>query len=631
MKRILKYREVLSGLIHLLFFALALSFSFMFRFEFNIPPHYWTLFLQSLPVIVAMKFVIFYYFAVYKASWRYASVSDLFNIIKASTVSTMLLGISVYFLNLEIGFPRSVIFTDWFLTIMIVGGAKLFLRILREEVSTIFTKTGPGRKVLIVGAGDAGETLIRELKKYPAMNYQAVGFVDDNPSKINTQLHGVRIYGPIDKLPELVESLSAEEILIAIPSATGAQMRRIVRLAEQTGKPFRTIPGLDHLIDGRVTVNKLRSVEIEDLLRREPVRLDSSAIERFLTGRVILVTGAGGSIGSEICRQVIRFGPRVLIMLDQAETALFQIERELTRYAELPGRLVAKIGDICDEGRMAQILAEHKPEVIFHCAAYKHVPLMEFNIREAIKNNILGTKILAKLAHRFGVQSFVFISTDKAVNPTSIMGASKRAAEKYLQIISRTSKTRFIIVRFGNVLASQGSVVEIFRKQIQEGGPLTVTHPDMRRYFMTISEASQLVLQAASIGKGGEIYFLEMGEPIRIVELARELIRLSGLKPEEDIQIIFTGIRPGEKLFEELKFKEEDMLRTEHEKIHQLRMNGFITDDIKQALEDLNAHLLDAYSEEELRRWLGKIVSEYSSGVNLEDELKIEGGRNGRT
>jgi len=625
MKLILKYRELLSGLIHIALFILVLLLSFLIRFEFRIPSYYWTLFFQALPVVVALKFVAFYYFAVYKASWRYASVSDLFNIIKASTVSTMALGISVYFLNLETGFPRSVILMDWILVIVAAGGAKMFLRIIREEISTIFTKAGTGRKVLIVGAGDAAETLVRELRKYPEKNFQAVGFVDDNPLKIGSQIHGIKVYGPIDQLPELTQTLTPDEILIAIPSATGAQMRRIVRLMEQTAKPFRTIPGLDHLIDGRVTVNKLRNVQIEDLLRREPVRLDTSVIERFLTGRAILVTGAAGSIGSEICRQIIKFGPRNLIMMDQAETALFQIERELARYVELPGRIVAKVGDIGDEGSLSYTLSQYKPEVIFHCAAYKHVPLMEFNIREAIKNNIIGTKILARLAHRFGVQSFVFISTDKAVNPSSVMGASKRAAEKYLQILSQTSKTRFVMVRFGNVLASQGSVVEIFRKQIMEGGPITVTHPKMCRYFMTIPEASQLVLQAAAIGRGGEIYFLDMGEPMRILELAKDLIHLSGLKPEEDIQIIFTGIRPGEKLFEELKFEEENMLHTEHEKIYQLKMNGVITEEIKQSLEDLNHRLIDALNELELRVWLENIVPEYKIWSNLLNEPKRGG------
>ncbi len=622
MKRLLKYREFFSGLIHLGLFIVILFLSFCFRFEFAISSLYWKFFLESLPIIVALKFVIFYYFSVYKASWRYAGVSDLFNIIKAATASTMTMGIILYFVNLEVDFPRSVLILDWILSIMLVGGAKFFLRLIREEISTLFTQNGVGRKLLIVGAGDAAETLIRELKKYPDLNYHAVGFVDDNPAKIGTQLHGIKVYGPIAQLPELASSLDADEILIAIPSATGEQMRRIVHLAEECDKPFRTIPGLDHLIDGRITVNRFRNVEIEDLLRRNPVKLDTTSIERFLTGRVILVTGAAGSIGSEICRQIIRFGPRSLVMLDRAETAMFQVERDLARYVELPGRIVAKIGDICDEGCLTQVFAQYKPEVIFHCAAYKHVPLMEFNIREAIKNNILGTKMLAKLANRFGVQALVFISTDKAVNPSSVMGASKRAAEKYLQMFSRHSKTRLMIVRFGNVLASQGSVVEIFRKQIMEGGPITITHPEMRRYFMTIPEASQLVLQAASIGKGGEIYFLDMGEPIRIIDLARDLIHLSGLKADDDIQIIFTGIRPGEKLFEELRFEEENMTHTEHEKIYQLKMNGELTAEIRQALEDLNTHLFDKLNEDELRSWLGDIVPEYISRDDLRSEHK---------
>jgi len=624
MKRLLKYRELISGLIHLALFIIIFLLAFLFRFEFKIPPNYWAIFMKTLPVAVLLKLVFFYFFAVYKSSWRYPSIYDLVNIAKASTASTLALSLILYlfFVYQKTPFPRSIIIMDWILTVMSIGGAKFFLRMAREELSGILTRTGPGRKVVIVGAGDAGESLIREIKKYPTLNYEVVGFVDDDPSKINTSLHGVRIFGPIPNLPRVAQALGVEEILIAIPSASGDKMRRIVGYCEDTNKPFRTIPSLDRLIDGRITVSKLREVQIEDLLRREPVRLDMQSIEDFLTGRSVLVTGAGGSIGSEICRQVQRFGPRTLLMMDQAESALFEIERELIKLVDVSGRLAAKVGDIYDVGCLEQIFGQYRPEVIFHCAAYKHVPLMEFNIREAIRNNILGTRLLARTAIKSGTESFVFISTDKAVNPTSVMGASKRLAEKYLQQISNDSKTRFVIVRFGNVLGSQGSAVEIFKKQIAEGGPLTVTHPDMRRYFMTIPEASQLVLQAAAIGRAGEVYFLDMGEPIRILDLARDLIRLSGLKPDEDIKIVFSGTRPGEKLFEELRFVDEGMLRTEHEKIYQVRMNGNFQPNLEPSLEEIEQRIMRGAEEEQLRDWLGTMVNEYKVWGNITRESK---------
>ncbi len=621
-----KYREEISGLIHLILFVIIFVLAFLFRFEFNIPESYKQLLIRSIGVVVLFKFLVFHLFKIYRGSWRYPSIYDLSNIIKASTISTMGVGLLIYLLYVRHGFPRSIVLMDWIMTIMIVGGVRFSIRLFREELSGLFTKSTDGKRVLIIGAGNAGESLVREIKKYPELHYQVVGFVDDNPAKIGSHLHGVKIYGPISSLPELAESLNVDEILIAIPSATGKQMRRIVQFCEEAGKPFRTMPSLDRLIDGRVTVSKLREVQIEDLLRREPVNLDTDAIEQFLTGRTVLVTGAGGSIGSELCRQIIRFGPKSLIMLERAETALFEIERELEQTTELPGRIIARVGDICDRRCLELIFSQYKPEVVFHCAAYKHVPLMEFNIREALKNNVLGTKILARTAEAFGVESFVFISTDKAVNPSSVMGASKRLAERYLQYISRFSRTRFIIVRFGNVLGSQGSVVEIFRRQIEQGGPITITHPDMKRYFMTIPEAAQLVLQASAIGKGGEVYFLDMGEPVKIIDLARDLIKLSGLKPDEDIEIVFTGIRPGEKLFEELRFEGEDMLQTSHNKIYQVRMNGEFSQDLEKELIMLEQELENSSNEDELKEILSRLVPEYRAWGGAEAK-ETRGGR----
>jgi len=632
MKRFLiKYREPISGLIHLALFAIIFLLAFLFRFEFRIPPNYQALLLKTILPVILLKFVIFYLFAVYKSSWRYPSISDLSNIIQASFASTMGAGLLIYLFYVRHGFPRSVIIMDFIMTVLTIGGIKFSFRIFQEEFLRTFSRQGPAKRVLIIGAGNAGESLAREIRKSPQLNFQVVGFVDDDRAKINSYLHGIKIYGPISELPELAQNLQVDEILIAIPSASGKQMRRIVGFCEETGKPFRTMPGLDRLLDGRVTVNKLKEVDIEDLLRREPVKLDTNAIEHFLSGKVVLVSGAGGSIGAEVCRQVLRFAPKMLVMVERGETALFEIERELAQKTEMPGRIVALIGDVCDREGMEQIFARYQPEVIFHCAAYKHVPLMEFNVREAIKNNVLGTRVVAQLAEGFDAESFVFISTDKAVNPSSVMGASKRLAEQYIQYLSRYSSTRFVIVRFGNVLGSQGSVVEIFQKQIREGGPITITHPEMKRYFMTIPEAVQLVLQASAIGEKGEIYLLDMGEPIKILDLAKDLIHLSGLNPSEDIEIVFTGIRPGEKLFEELSFKNEDMIKTSHEKIYQLKMNGDFRIDLEKELTLLEEHLKKNDNQEELKAWLKRLIPEYQGWGT--GEVKESGGGtiNGRT
>jgi len=626
---IIKYREPISGLIHLGLFAIIFFLAFLFRFEFKIPPDYQSLLLKTILPVILLKFVIFYLFAIYKGSWRYPSLPDLSNIIQASFVSTMGAGLIIYLFYTRHGFPRSIIIMDFIMTILLIGGIRFSFRIFQEELLGSFSRPGPAKRVLIIGAGNAGESLAREIKKYPQLNYQVVGFVDDDRAKINSYLHGVKIYGPIDQLPELVRNLLPDEIIIAIPSATGKQMRRIVDFCEETGKPLRTMPGLDRLIDGRVTVSRLKEVDIEDLLRREPVKLDTDAIENFLSGKVVLVTGAGGSIGAEVCRQVLRFAPQKLVMVERAETALFQVERELTQKIDIPGRIIARIGDVCDREGMELIFSRYQPEVIFHCAAYKHVPLMEYNIREALLNNVLGTRNLAQLAEAFDVESFVFISTDKAVNPTSVMGASKRLAEQYIQYLSQYSKTRFVIVRFGNVLASQGSVVEIFQKQIKEGGPITITHPDMKRYFMTIPEAVQLVLQASAIGEKGKIYLLDMGEPIKIIDLAKDLIHLSGLTPAEDIEIIFTGIRPGEKLFEELSFKNENMIRTTHEKIYQLKMNGNFKIDLEKELNLLENFLKKQDNQDRLKAWLKRLIPEYQSwgGETKEPKGGITHGR----
>jgi len=459
---------------------------------------------------------------------------------------------------------EGVLMLDLFTTIMLLSGVRMVVRLYHEEFFS--EHRGIVRRFLIVGAGNAGEALLREMMRRRDAQYEVVGFVDDDPAKQGTEIHGIPVLGTVDDLSRICKRQSIDEIAIAIPSSSHKQLRRVVQVCQGTKIRFSTVPSLMDIAAGKLQVSQMRNVDINDLLGREAVNLDMEQIRVFLKDKVILVTGAGGSIGSEMCRQVCTFEPRQLLLLEQAENPLFFIERELQKsFSKIP--LESAIADITDKTRIEQIFSRYYPQVVIHAAAHKHVPLMEQNPGEAIKNNILGTRVIADAADAFGTECFVMISTDKAVNPTSVMGASKRVAEIYIQDLNKTSKTHFVTVRFGNVLGSNGSVVPIFKQQIAAGGPVTVTHPEMRRYFMTIPEASQLVLQAAAMGNGGEIFVLNMGEPVKIVDLAHELITLSGFRPGEDIEIEFTGLRPGEKLFEELSIEGEDMAATRHPKI----------------------------------------------------------------
>jgi len=458
----------------------------------------------------------------------------------------------------------SILLLDIVTTIMLLGGLRMVIRLYHEEY---FTESRGGlKRFLIIGAGDAGEALLREIVRMKVEQYDVVGFVDDDEAKQGMSIHSISVLGPLAQLPEICQKQKIDEIAIAMPSATHKELRHVVQVCQGTKIRFRTVPSITDIASGRYKVSQIRDVDIDDLLGREVVQLDLDLIEKFLKDKVILVTGAGGSIGSEMCRQVCNFEPKLLLLVEQAENPLFFIERELnTRFSDVPAESL--VCNITDKVRLEQIFAKYHPQVVIHAAAHKHVPLMETNPGEAIRNNVVGTKNIADVADAYGTDDFVMISTDKAVNPTSIMGSSKRVAEIYIQDLNNTSKTHFVTVRFGNVLGSDGSVVPIFNKQIAAGGPVTVTHPEMKRYFMTIPEASQLVLQAATMGQGGEIFVLDMGEPVKIVDLAKELITLSGFRPGEDIEIVFTGTRPGEKLFEELSIKGEDMLPTKHPKI----------------------------------------------------------------
>ncbi len=574
---LLTFRKPLIVLAHIGAFAVSLMLSFLvasnmqFRREWLVEQYPFLLLLS-----LAVKLPVFGLFKQYRGWWQYVGISDLLGILRASLVSTLILVAIWFAVILQIpavrralphGIPaisQGVFMADLFGTILLPAGLRMIIRLYHEEFRT--TEGGRLKRFLIVGAGNAGEALLRETLRMPIVQYDVVGFIDDDPVKQGIQIHGIPVLGTVEQLPRICEDRNIEEIAIAMPSATRQQLRRVIQACEGAKVRFRTVPSITDIASGKLRVSQIRDVDINDLLGREVVQLDLDVIRAFARDKTILVTGAGGSIGAEMCRQIGRFEPKLLLLVEQAENPLFYIERELRqRFLSLP--LLPMIGDITDRVRVQAIFEQHRPQVVIHAAAHKHVPLMELNPGEAIKNNVLGTQVVADAADTYGATNFVMISTDKAVNPTSIMGSSKRIAEMYIQDLSRTSATQFVTVRFGNVLGSEGSVVPIFQKQIDAGGPITVTHPQMQRYFMTIPEASQLVLQAAGMGKGGEIFVLDMGEPVRIVELAGMLIQLSGLRPGEDIEIVFTGPRPGEKLFEELRIEGEDMQQTGHPKI----------------------------------------------------------------
>lgn len=562
----LRTRRFLVFLLDLVFIVSAYLLAYLLIFDFQIDKQP-ELVTTILPIVVVCKVTVFLCSRLYRSMWKYASLPDAFEICKTVTLASITSLFAILMLRQYQHFSRVIFLLDWGILFGMVTGSRLTWRVYREMYVIPRMKSGP--HTLIVGAGEAGNQLLHEIRKSPKANFNVLGFVDDDPSKTGMHLGGVKVLGDTNQLSRLALDLEVEQVIIAIPSARGSDVRSIIRRCENANVHFKILPGISDLISGKVEVSQIKDVEIDDLLGREPARLDERAISSYLEGKRVLVTGAGGSIGSEICRQVARFAPHKIVLLDSAETPLFLIERELSaKYPEL--MLVPVIADVRNRDRLECLFEEFTPEVVFHAAAYKHVPLMEYNPIEAVTNNIGGSRNLADMADRFGVRDFVMISTDKAVNPTNVMGASKRAAECYIQAIAALSSTKFTTVRFGNVLGSNGSVIPTFMEQIKNGGPVTVTDPKVVRYFMTIPEASQLVLQAACLGQSGEIFVLDMGEPMPILELAEQLIRLSGLEPYEDIDITFTGLRPGEKMYEELLIDGENVLNTSHEKIRVL-------------------------------------------------------------
>ncbi|MBT1075480.1 polysaccharide biosynthesis protein [Geobacter grbiciae] len=546
--------------------SIAASFllAFLLRFDFTFPPLYHEIIKDGLLVVLLVKPLVFLFSGMYRSIWKYASLQDGIEIFKVVTLSTLITSFVLFFLHDTSAMPRSIYVLDWVLLFAMVSTSRLLWRVYRETY--IIPRYHTGKRTLIVGAGEAGNLLLKEIRKQKNPANQVIGFLDDDPAKQGMRLGGIPVMGDLGRLRAAIRKHRIEEVIIAIATAQGAVTRQVVSCCKETKVRFKTLPGIKDIIDGTVSISQIKDVEIEDILGREPVKLDLETIRGYLTNKRVLVTGAAGSIGSELCRQVAAFSPYKLLLFENAETPLYQIEKELA--SNNPNlRIIPVIGDVRDQTRVEAIFDEFQPEVVFHAAAYKHVPMMEYNPVEAVTNNIGGTRTLANAAHRFGVKNFVMISTDKAVNPTNIMGASKRVAEMYVQSLARKSRTNFTTVRFGNVLGSNGSVIPLFKEQIKAGGPVTVTDPKVIRYFMTIPEACQLVLQAGCIGNGGEIFVLDMGEPVRILDLAEELIRLSGFVPHEEIDIVFTGLRPGEKLFEELLIDGEGIKPTRHGKI----------------------------------------------------------------
>ena len=604
-------------LAHAALFAAAYFLAWFTRNDFSMQGSWPTVFLTTVLGVVLLKMVVFYLAGLCHVSWGRVAFGDLTSLVWATTLSMLIFAaIDSFLLSTGwVGIPRvrrSVILLDWGATIMLVGGMRMLWRSIREELKPLWS----GQEVttaVIVGADSSGEMIARNLSSGSANPYVIAGFLDDDPDLRHTRVAGVEVLGGIDAAAAEIARYGVDEVIVQSGLLTGKRFRALLDDCAHANAVVKVLPGIDELLNGPSDLShvRLRPVEIKDLLRREPVKLDDTAIRVLIEGRSVMVTGAGGSIGSEICRQVLRFNPKKLLLVERAENSLFLVEQELTRLEPRPD-FEPLIADITDEHRMSQIMTVHQPEVIFHAAAHKHVPMMEWNPAEAIKNNVFGTRMLARLADRHGVREFVSISTDKAVNPTSVMGCSKLLAERYVQALSTTSQTKFIVVRFGNVLASNGSVVPTFQEQIRRGGPITVTHPGIERYFMTIPEASQLVLQAATQGEGGEIFVLDMGESVKIVDLARDLISLSGLE-QDDIEIVYTGLRPGEKLFEELYFDDEKRVATRHPKVfcamHRPADLG--------AVEATFDELAEVFEEkpEVVRARLRDLVPEYAEGL----------------
>jgi FlaA1/EpsC-like NDP-sugar epimerase len=616
--------------IDILLIGLAWYLAHLVRFDFDVPARAWFWCKRVLPFLVMVKLLTFYFFDLYRGMWRYTSISDLLNIIKGASVSSALIISFIIFFRRFKGFSRSIFIIDLCLTILLISGFRLTVRLYfdllkeakpwRVAIQMIFKplikKHTDSKRLVIIGAGDCGEKIYREIRDNIRLPYEVVGFLDDDISKAGMKIHGIPILGSIGDIEMWAKNLKADEALIAIPSATSQQMRQIVTRCEKSGLRFKTIPGMGELINGKVSVKAIREVAYRDLLGREMIRLDEEKIGAYLQSKSVMVTGAGGSIGSELCRQICRFRPQSIALYERAETPLYELELELKeRFPEIG--IVVQLADVRDRNQLEKAFEDSMPHVVFHAAAYKHVPMLELQPWKAIKNNIQGARNVIDMSNKYKVERFVFVSTDKAVRPVNVMGATKRVVEMLAQSQNSCgiTDTNYMIVRFGNVVGSDGSVVPLFKKQIEKGGPVTVTDPEMTRYFMTIPEACQLILQAGSMGEGGEIFILDMGTPIKIDDMARDLIRLSGFEPNVDIDIEYIGLRPGEKLYEELITEGEGIVPTSHEKILVVKGIECNLDILNGKIDEL-IHLAREQDGEKIKKKLRDTVPEYGPANN---------------
>jgi FlaA1/EpsC-like NDP-sugar epimerase len=611
--RMKAWRKPIIWIVQSSVFVLSALMAFLLRFDFTVPREQYGHLATAILVWFIVKIIVFRIARLDRGLWRYVSVIDVVrvgvgNLIASSVACVLILAISTP------GFPRSLYAIDFLLCFLATSGLRFTVRLVQEATNRTLLRQANIRNALIYGAGDSGTILLREIRNNPRLPYKVVGFVDDQKEKQGLRIAGIKVLGGGDDLKLLVKRFGIEIILVAIPSASGVEMTRILGMCHAAGIDCKTVPGLGEIIENHGLVGQIREVAVEDLLGRNPIRLEEDRIRASIKGKVVLVTGAAGSIGSEICRQIARFEPAGIVGLDSAESPLFDIDREM-RDAFPKTNFYPEIGSIQNRARLDEVLYRYKPLVIYHAAAYKHVPLMESHVFEAIENNVFGTYNVAVAAAEHGVEDMVMISSDKAVRPTNVMGATKRIAELILLAL-QNGRTKYVAVRFGNVLGSNGSVIPIFKKQIASGGPIKVTHPEMRRFFMTIPEACQLVLQASAIGEGGQICVLDMGHPVKIVDLARNLILLSGLRPDEDIKIEFSGMRPGEKLYEELSTLLEDTIPTEHEKVRIFVGNGMPEEDMLIWLEELRS-ICEAKDAGRLVVALKEIVQDYSPSTEL--------------
>jgi len=595
----------------------SIPLAFLIRFEGEIPVRYFS---NIQGMIILLSFItipVFYFFKLYYFTWVYVSTEELISLVRG-TILSFLIAVAAFFVLREqplfSGFPRSTLFITYFFIFILCGGLRFSKRLYLKIFPT--GRKEKKERTLIIGAGDAGEQILRSIFVFNSSSYLPVGLVDDSPTKQGALIHGLKVLGRIKDIPEIVKRHNIEGLIVAIPSADSQIIHTAIEKGREAGlKKIKIVPPIEEIMAGKITIGQLREVEMSDLLGRDRVFLDQKSIENFIQNKNILVTGGAGSIGSELCRQIAKFNPSLLLILDQDETGIFNISRELKEsFPEL--NKVALVADITDEDKIAKVFEEFQPKIVFHAAAYKHVPLMEKYSDEAVKNNVFGTEIVAGVAIKNRAEKFIFISTDKAVNPCSVMGATKRLGEMICQAFNQENSTKFISVRFGNVLDSRGSVIPIFRGKIKKREPIEVTHPEMKRYFMVTSEACLLVMQAGTMGQGGEVFVLDMGSPIKIIDLAREMIRLSGLEPDKDIPIVFTEPRPGEKLFEEILTAEEGTIATQNQKIFKAKLSKVDGKELGRKLKSLGK-VVKKDNKEEIKEALKEIVPSYKPNVIL--------------